>query len=204
MSRWIWTGAKLALVAALCGGSGGCATLYVDNALGDTPLSAYHRPATPKPVQTLFVFKTKGVDNVRATTVTRKDVLDTVQQSGLFSAIGPDPVPDGAVLSITVDNVPITSPQEAAAKGFATGLTLGLAGSEVTDGYVCTIEYIPATGANKISVTEHHAIHATIGAHSAPANATRAPTMQEGVKIMLHQVVAAGLKDVSSDPAFDQ
>jgi hypothetical protein len=202
MSRWIRIAWMLALMAALSAGSAGCATLYVDNALGDTPASAYHRPAAPKPVQTLFVFKTKGIDNARATTAVRKDVMNTVQESGLFSAIGPDPVPDGAVLSITVDNVPITSPQEAAAKGFATGLTFGLAGNEVTDGYVCTIEYIPATGANKISVTEHHAIHATIGAHSAPANATRAPTMQDGVKTMLHQIVAAGLKDVSNDPAF--
>jgi hypothetical protein len=195
-------GWRVAVVAALSVGSVGCATLYVDNTLGDTPASAYHRPATPKPVQVLFVFKTKDTDNARATAALRKDVMDTVQESGLFSAIGPDPVVGGALLSITVNNVPITSEHEAAAKGFATGLTLGLAGSEVTDGYVCTVEYLPASGASKITVTEHHAIHTTIGAHSAPTNSTRAPNMKAGVKIMLHQIVAAGLKDISHDPAF--
>lgn len=202
MSSWIRIGWKLTIVATLSTLGVGCTTLYVDNTLGDTPPSAYHRPSTLRPVQVLFVFKTKGTDNVRATTALRKDVMDTVQQSGLFSAIGPDPVSGGALLSITVDNVPITSQQEAVAKGFATGLTLGLAGSEVTDGYVCTIEYIPATGASKITVTEHHALHATVGAHSAPANSTRAPSMKAGVQIMLHQIVAAGLKDMSLDPAF--
>jgi hypothetical protein len=193
---------KLAIVAILAAGGGGCATVYVDNTLGDTPPSAYHRPATPQPAQVLFVFKSKGTDNVRATTQLRKDVLDTVQQSGLFSAIGPDPVPAGTLLSIVVDNVPVTSESEAMAKGFATGLTFGLAGSEVTDGYICTIDYIPAAGGAKITVTEHHALHATIGAHGAPANSTRAPSIKEGVKIMLHQILAAGLKDLSLNPGF--
>jgi hypothetical protein len=202
MSAWKRMGWRVAFVASLSASGVGCATVYVDNTLGDTPASAYHRPATPQPVQVLFVFKTKGTDNVRATTALRKDVMATVQESGLFSAIGPDPVPGGALLSVTVDNVPITSEQEAIAKGFATGLTFGLAGSEVTDGYVCTIDYIAAIGAAKITVTEHHSLHSTIGAHSAPANSTRAPSMQAGAKIMLHQIAAAGLKDLSHDPAF--
>src|SRR5690349_10964951 len=112
MSSCTWADWRLAIVATLAAGCGGCATVYVDNTLGDTPASAYHRPATPNPAQVLFVFKTKGTDNVRATTALRKDGLDTVQQSGLFSAIGPDPVPAGALLSIVVDNVPVTSEQE--------------------------------------------------------------------------------------------
>lgn len=202
MSSWMRVGWRVALVASLSATGAGCVTVYVDNALGDTPASAYHRPAAPQPVQVLFVFKTKGTDNVRATTQVRKDVMDTIRESGLFSAIGPDPVPSGALLSVTVDNVPITSQEDAIAKGFATGLTFGLAGSEVSDGYVCTIDYIPATGAGKITVTEHHSLHSTVGAHSAPANSTRAPSLKEGAKIMLHQIVAAGLKDLSHNPAF--
>src|SRR5215469_18128260 len=127
---------RLAILATLAAAVSGCATVYVDNTLGDTPASAYHRPATSKPAHVLFVFKTKGTDNVRATTAFRADVLGTVQQSGLFSATGPDPAPGGALLSVVVDNVPVTSEQDAMAKGFATGLTFGLAGSEITDGYV--------------------------------------------------------------------
>ena len=202
MSIWFSIGRRLAIVGALAIAVAGCATSYLDNTLGDTPKSAYHRLDSPKPVQVLFVFKTKGTDNVRATTLLRKDVMNTVQDSGLFSAIGPDPVPGGALLSITVDNVPITSQQEAAAKGFATGLTLGLAGSQVTDGYVCTMDYIPAVGASKISVTEHHAIHTTVGAHGAPANSTHEASPRDAAQAMIHQIVAAGLKDVSNDPGF--
>jgi hypothetical protein len=196
-------GGKLAVVTALAAASEGCVvpSMYVDNTLGDTASSAYHRPQTPKPVQVLYVFKTKGTDNVRATTGTRKNVLATVSDSGLFAAIGPDPVPGGALMSITVENVP-EDLNGAAAKGAATGLTLGLVGNVVTDGFVCTIDYIPAVGANKITVTEHHAIHSTVGLHSAPPNSTLAPSIKAANETMMHQIVAAGLKDLSLNPAF--
>ena len=52
-------------------------------------------------------------------------------------------------------------------KGLGSGLTLGLAGSEVVDGYEMTAIYTPAEG-YPVTKTYNHAIHTTIGLHSAP------------------------------------
>jgi hypothetical protein len=51
-------------------------------------------------------------------------------------------------------------------KGFATGLTFGVAGTTVTDYYEVTIEY--QNGGMKGRSTYKHAIHTTIGNASAP------------------------------------
>ncbi len=180
---------------------GGCATPYVDNGLKDVAKSEYTPPAAPQPVQLLFTFQTKGNPNARATDFLKTDVTGVVTGSGLFASVSPNPVAGGALLSVTLNNVPVTSESEAAAKGFATGFTLGLAGNVVTDGYVCTIEYLPPQGTTKIVKTRDHAIHTTVGAHSAPPHSTQAASMKEAVQTMARQVVGNTLKDLAADPA---
>jgi hypothetical protein len=177
----------------------GCATMYVDNGLKDVPISEYPHLQAPKPVQLIFSFETKGTANARATDLLRKDVTGVVTNSQLFAAVSSDPVADGSILSITINNVPVTD--NAFTKGFATGLTFGLAGNVVTDGYVCTIDYLGASGASKITKTKSHAIHTTVGAKAAPANATKAASPKDAVETMARQVVANTLKDLAADPA---
>ncbi len=180
----------------------GCASMYVDNGLPDVPASAYVRPATPQPVQLLFAFKTKGTVNSRATDLLKKDATDAVIASRLFAAVGTAPAPGGALLSVTVDNVPVTSQNDAMAKGFATGLTFGLAGSQVTDGYICTVDYVANPTAAKLTKVVHHAIHTNIGAHTAPANSTKAVSGIEAAKTIVRQSIGNALKSLSTDPAF--
>ena len=180
----------------------GCVTVYVDTGLHDVQSSDYQRPQTPQPVQLLVSFLTKGTPNSRATDQVRKDVFDTVTASGLFSIVSPEPVESGALLSISIDNVPITSTSDAAAKGFVTGLTFGLAGSEVSDGYICTADYVQHPSAAKLTKIVHHAIHATVGAHSAPPDGVKASSPKEAVKTMVRQAVGNALKELGSDPAF--
>ena len=62
-----------------------------------------------------------------------------------------------------------------------TGLTLGLAGSQVSDGYVCTINYLPPGAPTPISRKARHAIHTTIGASAAPANGVQAASAEEAI-----------------------
>jgi len=180
----------------------GCVTLYVDNGVPDTAAADFHRPQTPQPVQLLFSFQTKGVANARATDLLKDQVKETVMNSGLFSAVSVDPAAGGAILSVTIDNEPITSQQDAMAKGFGTGLTFGLVGSQVTDGYICTVDYVGAPGSARIEKVVHHAIHATVGAHAAPANSTKAPDGKTAAKTMARQAVGAALKQLGDDPAF--
>jgi hypothetical protein len=180
----------------------GCVSMYVDSALREVSPAQVVRPAEPHPVQLLFTFQTKGVNNTRATDALKKQVREAVEASGLFAAVGTDPVAGGAIADVRLDNVPITSEKEAMAKGFGTGLTFGLVGSSVTDGYVCTVDYLPPGETRKVTVSARHAIHATAGAKGAPANGIKARNAADAVDTMTRQVVTSALIALSKDPGF--
>lgn len=177
----------------------GCATMYVDSALHEVPRIDYSHP---QPTQLLFSFQTKGTANAKATEFLKKEVTDTVTASGLFSGVSETPAGNGALLSVVINNVPVTD--NAFGKGFATGLTFGLAGNTVTDGYICTVDYVAGTGKAKITKQMRHAIHTTVGAKGAPPNAIKAASPKEAVQTMARQVVANALKDLAADPMFGQ
>jgi hypothetical protein len=187
--------AALALLATT-----GCATHYVDSGLKDVPPEKLKKAAAPKPVQLLFEFQTKGATNARATDGLKEKITEMVKNTGLFSQVDSAPANNGSVLSIVIDNVPLTD--NPGGKGFVTGLTFGLAGTAVTDGYICTIEYLPEARASKISTTVRHAIHTTLGATSAPVNGVKSASIQEALDTMLRQIVTNGLNDVASNPSF--
>ncbi len=191
--------AGLLLLALL---TSGCATMYVDNGLKNVARSDFMASPQPRPVQLLFAFQTKGAANARATTQLSEQVTKTVTESGLFSSVSTAPVEGGALLSVTINNIPVTD--DAFSKGFATGLTFGLAGSQVTDGYLCTIDYQAASGRPMLQAKVRHAIHTTLGAKKAPANGVKAKSIAEAVNTMTSQIVGNGLKDLSLNPAFLQ
>lgn len=197
LRAWLSRGRLIALIAA---GSllSGCASMYVDTALKDVQVSEYKAPAKLAPVQLSFEFQTKGAPNARATDFLKAQVAEQVNASGLFSAI--DGV-GGGQLSVVLNNVPLTD--NAAAQGFVTGLTFGLAGSAVTDGYICTITYLPASQNDAISKTTRHAIHTTLGNASPPAGVTKAKNGEDAVRTMTRQIVGNALKDLSQDPKFN-
>jgi len=175
-------------------------SFYVDRTLGDVPSSEVRKIASAKPAQLLFDFQTKGASNTRATDFTKATVLSTVQASPLFSSVGTAPVPNGAILSITINNVSLTD--DAASKGFMTGLTLGAAGSMVTDGYTCTVDYVSGPSAPKIRTTTKHALHTVIGNTDAPQNADKAANANEAVQMIVRQLVSRGVNDLAANPAF--
>jgi hypothetical protein len=180
----------------------GCASFYVDTAIKDVPVADMKKVAHPKPVQLTFEFATKGAPNARATTFLKDSVTEQVKASGLFSTVESAPATDLGVLNVKLDNVPITT--DAVAQGFVTGLTFGLAGSAVTDGYICTVQYLPAGAAADqiITTTARHAIHTTLGNASAPATAKPTANMEAAVKTMTHEVLSNALRDLAANPAF--
>ena len=193
-----WSALAAMTLLALLGS--GCATHYVDTATPEVPVTALKKVAQPKPVQLLFEFQTKGVPNSRATQALKDQVIDQVKAAGLFSSVADTVAAGGAILSIRLNNVPLSD--DAFSKGFVTGLTFGLAGSQVTDGYVCTIEYLDGTGTATITKTARHAIHTVIGAKGAPENAVPAQNIEAAVRTMTRQIVSTGLRDLSFDPSF--
>ncbi|HEV6964263.1 hypothetical protein [Roseateles sp.] len=179
---------------------GGCASAYLDASTKEVPAAQFKKPASPGPVQLLFDFQTKGVSNAQATNLLRERVVAQVKASGLFSEVGSAAVPSGAMLSITLNNVPMSD--DAFAKGFLTGLTFGLAGTQVGDGYVCTATY-RAPGTDQPLVKKaRHAIYTTVGATGGPANAVKMPDHKEAAFQMTTQVVSNVLNDLSQDANF--
>jgi hypothetical protein len=122
--------------------------------------------------------------------------MDTLVDSRLFSEVSATPVASGRRIVITLDNVPITSSSDAMAKGFGTGLTFGLIGTMITDGYVCEAVYSAPTG-DPVTFTYRHAIHTTIGNASGPPGLAGHKPVDAG-KIVAAQVTWSVLRDLSS------
>ena len=179
----------------------GCASVYVDTGIKELKPEERIKIANPQPVQLLFQFQTKGVANGQATDLLKKTVLSAVQDSGLFSQVGDGPAANGALLNITIDNVPLTD--DAFAKGFVTGFTFGLVGSTVGDGYICTVDYLPAPNAPKITKSVRDAIYTSLGATAGtPDHAQKVSGFEEAAKLMAHKIVANGLNELAKDPGF--
>jgi hypothetical protein len=178
----------------------GCATQYVDGAVKETPATAYARPAQPRPVQVVFEFQTKGAANARATDHVKPMVLEAVSSSGIFSAAGDKPAAGAGLLSVKINNIVLTD--DAYSKGFMTGLTFGLAGSTVTDGYLCTVSYIAPGTTTPVEKTSKHAIHTALGSAGIPPNGIKANGIEDAVRTMVRQILGVALKDLSHDPAF--
>jgi len=179
---------------------GGCASMYVDGATKEVSAAQFKKPATARPVQVLFEFQTKGVANARATELLKARVVDQIKASGLFSTVAETPADGGALLSVTLNNVPLSD--DAFSKGFVTGLTFGLAGSQVSDGYICTARYTGVAGSTPVVKLARHAIHTTMGSAAAPGNAVKADNPTAAVYTMTQQVLSNVLNDLSQDAQF--
>jgi len=177
----------------------GCASVYVDTATKEVPDAEIKRPATALPTALFFDFQTNGAPNAAAAKFLKDQVTTQVEKSGLFK-LEPSAGGNTAMLNITLNNVPIT--KDAAQQGFVTGLTFGLAGSAVTDGYICTVSYLPPDGGAKLMSTARHAIHTTLGNAQAPANAVKSANTEEAVRTMTRQIIANALRDLSANPQF--
>jgi hypothetical protein len=191
--------ASLFAAAALLS-MGGCLSIksYVDPTLGDVKAEQRAAATEKRPVQLIFAFETNGAANSVATKEFSKEVTDLVTKTGRFSQVSTTPVDGAAILAITVNNVP---EKDAAGKGFGTGLTLGLAGTKVSDFYIATAKYSRGAGA-PVTKEARHALHSTIGASSAPDGLTAEKSPRDGLSVILRQLVDHVVNDLAKDPSF--
>ena len=180
----------------------GCASFYVDNGLREADTARIIKPASPKPVQLFFTFQTKGSPNGQATQHVTGQVTDLVRQSGLFSDVKEVASPEAGVLQLTINNFPLDS--NAYAKGFVTGLTLGLAGNTVGDGYACDLQYKRSDASPTIEAKANHAIYTSLGATSGPEAATKVKSAGEAVTTMVRQCIETLLAKLSNNPQFQE
>jgi hypothetical protein len=175
------------------------AAFYVDNALGELAPEARAKITDPKPVQLLFQFTTEGKANARAAKYLTPQIFDLVRKSGLFSQVSETPVAGGAVLLITIDNIP---QKNAAGKGFAVGLSFGLAGAIVIDDYTFTVEYLGAAGGAPVKAMVPHRLYTRVGRKGAPPNTTEYKKVDLALAALVRQGVDHSLNRMALDAAF--
>jgi len=159
---------NIVAVALLSVSLTGCLSVksYVDPTLPKVDYASLKPAENKHPVQLLYEFQNQGAVNANAVKLTQGTAVDVLKKSNLFSEVAVAPATADYKLFVTINNVPVT--KDAAAKGFATGLTFGLAGNTVTDGYECKVTY-QAPGKTAVSKDYKHALHSTIGNASGPA-----------------------------------
>ncbi|HEX7642928.1 MAG TPA: hypothetical protein VF472_12045 [Burkholderiaceae bacterium] len=180
----------------LCLLNAGCLSTksYVDPTLPKVQYSDL-KPVDPKPVvQVVYEFQTNGASNPRATEATRGYVMDTLKTSNLFADLPAAPATAERKLYIVINNV--FDSKEATGKGVGTGLTLGLAGTMVTDNYVMTASY-DAPGAPEVKHSYRHALHSTIGNADGPKGLV-ATTPKEGGRTIVTDLTLNLLRDMST------
>ena len=208
--RWLWTLA-LATAAALVVAVGAfglarpaAAAAYVGAELGDVKPADKAVVANPQPVQIIFEFRTKGAPNAQATKFAKDKVIQFVRDTGVFSEVSEQPTPNGAILSVVIDNaVDAEAMNEAKMQGAVTGATLFIAGSNVRDDYVATIEYVAGPGAAPIKRKATHFIITQIGLiNSTPEGAVKVGKTVDAFFMMARQIVTNPLNDIARDPGF--
>lgn len=176
----------------------GCASMYVDTATKEVPVASMKKPAQLKPTQVAFEFKTHGAPNTAGTKQLSDAVIKQVAESGLFA---PAAATGSALLTVSLDNIKLGD--DPTSKAFVTGLTFGLAGTAVSDGYVCTLTYLAPGQSTPVVKKATHVIHATIGNASAPAGAGPKVDATTAINTMTRDIVSNALRDLSLDPSFN-
>jgi len=192
--------ARVAVAFALSALLGGCISVksFVDPALPVLAKTDLPAVASPRPVTVLFEFKTNGNANARGTSALQGRAVAAVAESGMFGAVSSTAgQPQAGLLKITIDD--IGDAGKAAAKGFGTGLTFGLAGSLVTDNYLCTAAY--SLNGRSTETTVRHALHSTVGNHKPPPGAKPMTTM-DAINQVVDQLVWHALKQLDEQAAF--
>lgn len=191
--------AVLAMVTAVALAGGAAASVYVDARLTELKPEEKVAVATPRPLQLLTEFQTKGAANARATKYAAPLIADEIKAAGFASAVSDTPVPDGGRLSIVINDTPN---KDNKGNGFAAGLTFGLAGVVAGDDYETTATYTPAGGGTPIVKVEHYRIVFRFGSKELPADLVKVKGLTEASKMMIHLTVSHVLNAIAADPAF--
>jgi hypothetical protein len=147
--------------------SAGCLSVksYVDPQLPKVTYADLLRRSDVRPIYLTLEFQTNGKPNSKGRSLALDRVTRTLEMSKLFSYVAFTPADTLDRIDIVMNNV--GDKGEAITKGVGTGLTFGLAGSIVTDGYVFTTTF-QAVGKEPVRKVYKHALHTTIGNANGP------------------------------------
>jgi len=187
-----YVGTLLLLMIASIVVSGCAVTSYIDPTLPRVSYSDI-TPKTDRGALYLSVeFVTQGKPNPKATEQIFEKIKKVLLASQLYSAVSP--VRETSMDSLTVVMHNIGDTAKAGREGALTGLTLGLAGSLVTDEYVFIATYVPV-GKEPVKREYRHAIHTTIGAKDGPPG-LQPMSMDDAVDKLVEDLVLSLLRDL--------
>lgn len=178
--------------------AGARAAIYVETKLVELTAGEKATVTNPPPVQLITEFQTDGVANAKATKYVTPIVAKEVAATGVFGATSDAPLPAGGRLTILINDI---TDKDAAKKGFAAGLTFGLAGVIAGDTYDVTATYTPANGGPIVKVA-HYRIIFKFGNKTLPPDVVKVKGITVAVNMMVHLTVSHALNDIALDPAF--
>lgn len=139
-------------------------------------------------------FQRNGKPFKRAQKVAETAVVQALENAG-YTVV--EDGTDGPVIKVVVNNVADIG--QAAGQGFGTGLTLGLAGTAVSDFYEISASY--SDGTVTFEQDYEHAIHTTIGNKKAPIENVAATNPQNAFDAVIEDVILQFLSDVQASQA---
>jgi hypothetical protein len=194
---------RAGLAAMLLLALSGCMSqhFFIDGSLKNVSVAQIERLDRPRPVQLLFAYRIRGLVDPLVSDLLEQDVQRIVSSSGLFTAVDAGPAPGGAIVNITIERFPDTDNE--VSKGLASGLTIGVVGYTRSDPFVCTVNYVPAPGVQKLTTEANHAIHMPLGLISSrPKDLVLADSWRGALRTVTRQSVTASLKQLSHSPDF--
>jgi len=192
----IWT--RLLLLLALTTASAGCLSTksYVDPKFRDATYQSVRTPEAPVAAVITYEFQFNGKHgNKNQDALVRRKSTRVLAATKVFSEVEASAGAAAGQLQIRINNLGDIG--SAVGKGFATGLTFGLAGSEVVDGYEMTVIYTPAGGSPTTRFYKH-AIHSTIGAHAPPPGMQPVP-LADAFDQVVEEMLLNCLRDFQRD-----
>jgi hypothetical protein len=176
----------------------GCITAksFVDPSYPKYTYESIKRPATPLKLTLVTEFQRNGERLPRADAALRDNTERIFRASGVI--VPTTDSPEGQV-KVVVNNV--VDRGAAAAKGFGTGLTFGLAGSTVVDAYELTL-VISANGKTYSSIAIKHQLFTAIGNTSTPEGVETVP-IGIAFQRVLEQMLLRALKEAQDGSALN-
>jgi hypothetical protein len=175
----------------------GCISMksYVDPGFAKARYEDLRKPAQPYAFKVVGKFERNGKHLPKVDKQLQGHVERVLRGSGLI--VPAESASSGEII-VVVNNVVNTG--QAAAKGFGTGLTFGLAGSLVTDYYEMRI-MLNVNGKVIEKSGYKHALHSTVGNKKGPEGLT--PTTPiAGFETIVEQMLLNALRDVQGDGQF--
>lgn len=174
-----------------------CTSSYVDPKYKNVSMSEIQNPVSKHRIRLSIEFQTNGKPNEYASKKVKERIKEVLEKTGVVEVAADEDKALAEELRIVMNN--FGDMGDAAAKGFGTGLTFGLVGSMVTDGYSFEATYQPSAG-GQAAVTKHyeHAIYTTVGNKEGPAGLTPL-SVGEAFNTVLNDLIIVFLRDLQKE-----